>query len=451
MTPPAPPSEIDKLRKINAVLMQRVERSMDQQGNAFSLFQTAIGLEQQVRQRTDELTTTLRRLEQTNRALNLAKEAAETANISKTRFLAAASHDVLQPLNAALLSISALAEIQTSDRGVALARQVEQSLETMDELLRTLLDISKLDSGVMRPEPAEIALGSLFASLASDFTPLAAEKRLSLRFRPCGLFVRSDRMMLRRILQNIISNAIRYTRSGGILIGARRRGDMVRIDVADTGIGIPSDQFEAIFEEFHRGSLPPGFDVGYRGGLGLGLAIVQRMVSALRHQITFTSKEGRGTTFRVYVPLASAPRAVPDRIDTGKVPRGRDLMTDAKVLLVENDSSVIEAMATLLTGWGCSVRMAAQTEEAIGLLGDTSWTPDIIVADQHLDNGDLGSVTIDHIRYYLGRHVPALIVTADPSDGLVERTRKVDIELMRKPVKPAQLRALMVHMLGTKR
>lgn len=451
MTPPAPPSEIDKLRKINAVLMQRVERSMDQQGNAFSLFQTAIGLEQQVRQRTDELTTTLRRLEQTNRALNLAKEAAETANISKTRFLAAASHDVLQPLNAALLSISALAEIQTSDRGVALARQVEQSLETMDELLRTLLDISKLDSGVMRPEPAEIALGSLFASLASDFTPIAAEKRLSLRFRPCGLFVRSDRMMLRRILQNIISNAIRYTRSGGILIGARRRGDMVRIDVADTGIGIPSDQFEAIFEEFHRGSLPPGFDVGYRGGLGLGLAIVQRMVSALRHQITFTSKEGRGTTFRVYVPLASAPRAVPDRIDTGKVPRGGDLMMDAKVLLVENDSSVIEAMATLLTGWGCSVRMAAQTEEAIGLLGDTSWTPDIIVADQHLDNGDLGSVTIDHIRYYLGRHVPALIVTADPSDGLVERTRKVDIELMRKPVKPAQLRALMVHMLGAKR
>jgi CheY-like chemotaxis protein len=126
-------------------------------------------------------------------------------------------------------------------------------------------------------------------------------------------------------------------------------------------------------------------------------------------------------------------------------------MMDAKVLLVENDSSVIEAMATLLTGWGCSVRMAAQTEEAIGLLGDTSWTPDIIVADQHLDNGDLGSVTIDHIRYYLGRHVPALIVTADPSDGLVERTRKVDIELMRKPVKPAQLRALMVHMLGAKR
>lgn len=451
MTPPAPPSEIDKLRKINAVLMQRVERSMDQQGNAFSLFQTAIGLEQQVRQRTDELTTTLRRLEQTNRALNLAKEAAETANISKTRFLAAASHDVLQPLNAALLSISALAEVQTSDRGVALARQVEQSLETMDELLRTLLDISKLDSGVMRPEPAEIALGSLFESLASDFTPLAAEKRLSIRFRPCGLFVRSDRMMLRRILQNIVSNAIRYTRSGGILIGARRRGDMVRIDVADTGIGIPSDQFEAVFEEFHRGSLPPGFDVGYGGGLGLGLAIVQRMVSALRHQITFTSKEGRGTTFRVYVPLASAPRTVPDRIDTGKVPRGRDLMTDAKVLLVENDSSVIEAMATLLTGWGCSVRMAAQTEEAIGLLGDTSWAPDIVVADQHLDNGDLGSVTIDHIRYYLGRHVPALIVTADPSDSLVERTRKVDIELMRKPVKPAQLRALMVHMLGVKR
>ena len=451
MTTRAPsPDELERLRKINAVLIERVERSMDQQGNAFSLFQTAIGLEQQVRQRTDELTTTLRRLEQSNRALNLAKEAAETANVSKTRFLAAASHDVLQPLNAALLSISALAEIQSSERGAALARQVEQSLETMDDLLRTLLDISKLDSGVMRPEPTEIALGALFSSLEADFGPIAAEKRLSMRFRPCDLFVRSDRTMLRRILQNIISNAIRYTRGGGVLVGARRRGDMVRIDVADTGIGIPPDQFEAIFEEFHRGSLPPGFDAGYRGGLGLGLAIVQRMVSALRHQITFTSKEGRGTTFRVYVPLASAPRTAPEPIDTARALRGRDALTDARVLLVENDRSVLEAMANLLSGWGSSVRMASQTEEAIGLLGDTAWTPDIVVADQHLDNGDLGSSTIDHIRYYLGRDLPALIVTADPSDSLVERTRKVGIELMRKPVKPAQLRALLAHMLSEK-
>jgi two-component system, sensor histidine kinase len=444
-------SDIEKLRRINSVLMDRVERSMDQQGNAFSLFQTAIGLEQQVRQRTDELTATLRRLEQSNRALNLAKEAAETANISKTRFLAAASHDVLQPLNAALLSISALAEIQSSERGVALARQVEQSLETMDELLRTLLDISKLDSGVMRPVPGEIALGAMFESLKADFGPLAAEKKLSIRFRPCDLFVRSDRTMLRRILQNIISNAIRYTRTGGVLVGARRRGDMVRIDVADTGIGIPPDQFEAVFEEFHRGALPAGFDVGYGGGLGLGLAIVQRMVTALRHQITFTSKEGRGTTFRVYVPLASAPRAAPEPIDTARIMRGRDALVDARVLLIENDSAVMEAMATLLSGWGCSVRMAAQTEEAIGLLGDAAWAPDIIVADQHLDNGDLGSVTIDHLRYYLRREVPALIVTADPSDGLVERTRKVDVELMRKPVKPAQLRALLAHMLGARK
>ncbi|TIP94329.1 MAG: HAMP domain-containing histidine kinase, partial [Mesorhizobium sp.] len=275
-------NDLEKLKKINAALVSRVERSMDQQGNAFSLFQTAISLENRVRTRTEELHSTLRRLEQSNIDLSAAKENAELANLSKTRFLAAASHDVLQPLNAAHLSVSALAEVQTSDEGKKLVRQVERSLETMEDLLRTLLDISKLDAGVVQPDIGDVSLEMLFSSLRSDFLPVAEMKGLTLKFRPVNAVVRSDRTLLRRILQNILSNALRYTRSGGVLVGTRHRGDTIRIDVADTGCGIPDDQREAVFEEFHRGTIPT--DAGLAGaGLGLGLAIVRRIAAALGH------------------------------------------------------------------------------------------------------------------------------------------------------------------------
>ncbi len=233
--------DVERLKKINAALVSRVERSMDQQGNAFSLFQTAISLENRVRTRTEELHATLRRLEQSNIDLSVAKESAEQANLSKTRFLAAASHDVLQPLNAAHLSVSALAEVQTTQEGCKLVRQVERSLQTMEDLLRTLLDISRLDAGVVQPEIVDVNLETLFSSLRSDFQPIAATKGLSLRFRPVALAVRSDRTLLRRILQNILSNALRYTRAGGVLVGTRQRGGTIRIDVADTGCGIPDD------------------------------------------------------------------------------------------------------------------------------------------------------------------------------------------------------------------
>ncbi|TIW62300.1 MAG: HAMP domain-containing histidine kinase, partial [Mesorhizobium sp.] len=170
-------------------------------------------------------------------------------------------------------------------------------LETMQDLLRTLLDISKLDAGVVQPEIGDVSLEALFSSLRSDFLPEAEKKGLSLKFRPVHVLVRSDRTLLRRILQNILSNALRYTRSGGVLVGTRHRGDIIRIDVADTGCGIADDQREAVFEEFHRGSTALT-DTGLSGGgLGLGLAIVRRMAAALGHPVTFSSKLGRGTIF----------------------------------------------------------------------------------------------------------------------------------------------------------
>ncbi|RWC36182.1 MAG: hybrid sensor histidine kinase/response regulator [Mesorhizobium sp.] len=440
-------NDLEKLKKINAALVSRVERSMDQQANAFSLFQTAISLENRVRTRTEELHSTLRRLEQSNIDLSAAKENAELANLSKTRFLAAASHDVLQPLNAAHLSVSALAEVQTSDEGKKLVRQVERSLETMEDLLRTLLDISKLDAGVVQPDVGDVSLEMLFSSLRSDFLPVAEMKGLTLKFRPVNAVVRSDRTLLRRILQNILSNALRYTRSGGVLVGTRHRGDTIRIDVADTGCGIPDDQREAVFEEFHRGTIPT--DAGLAGGgLGLGLAIVRRIAAALGHPVTFSSKVGHGTIFHIDVPvgIGASVDAIAGTADMER-PRGYGLF-GTKVLLVENDVDVLQAMTSLLERWQCLVRPATSTDAALDMLGDTDWVPDIVIADQHLDGGDLGTTTIAEVRDYLSRAVPALIVTADGSETVAKAARAAGIELMRKPLKPAQLRALLAHLLA---
>lgn len=437
--------DVERLKKINAALVSRVERSMDQQGNAFSLFQTAISLENRVRMRTEELHSTLRRLEQSNMALSAAKESAEYANLSKTRFLAAASHDVLQPLNAAHLSVSALAEVQTSEEGRKLVRQVERSLQTMEDLLHTLLDISKLDAGVVEPETTDVNLETLFSALRSDFQPIAETKGLSLRFRPVAIAVRSDRTLLRRILQNILSNALRYTRRGGVLVGTRQRGNMIRIDVADTGCGIPEDQREAVFEEFHRGPRMSDAELA-GGGLGLGLAIVKRMAGALGHPVTFSSTVGRGTIFHIDVPVSTHPVPEPGTVEAERQP-GYGLF-GTKVLLVENDADVLAAMTSLLERWQCTVRAATSTDEALDALGDTDWVPDIIIADQHLEGGDLGTMTVSQVRDYLGRAVPALLVTADPSESVMNAARAAGIEFMRKPLKPAQLRALLAHLLA---
>jgi len=337
--------------------------------------------------------------------------------------------------------------VQTSDEGRKLVRQVERSLETMEDLLRTLLDISKLDAGVVQPDIGDVNLETLFSSLRSDFLPVAKMKGLTLKFRPVSTVVRSDRTLLRRILQNILSNALHYTRSGGVLIGTRHRGDTIRIDVADTGCGIPDDQRETVFEEFQRGTTPA--DAGLAGGgLGLGLAIVRRMAAALGHPVTFSSKVGRGTIFHIDVPvgIGATADAIASAADMER-PRGYGLF-GTKVLLVENDADVLQAMTFLLERWQCLVRAATSTDDALSLLGDTDWVPDIVIADQHLDGGDLGTATIAEVRDYVGRAVPALIVTADSSEAVVKAARAAGIELMRKPLKPAQLRALLAHLLA---
>ena len=460
MTPPAlPPIEtetdhlaralaraearIAKLEKINAVLIDRVERGVDSQASAFSLFQTAIGLERQVRLRTDELTRTLRKLERLNDDLVRAKEIAERADRSKTRFLAQAGHDLLQPLNAARLSLSALAEVQTADDGRRLVGKVERGLATIEELLRTLLDISRLDAGVMLPRIEAVALGEILADLAAGFAPLAARRGLRFAVVPARLHVASDAVMLTRILQNLIANALRYTARGRVLVGARRLpDDRLRIDVVDTGPGIPEDQHRAIFEEFHRGRAPAAEG---EVGLGLGLSIVQRLADVLDPPLSLCSIVGRGTIFSLELPRTVAPVA------HAVAPAGRTVqgwgLAGTLVVVVDNDRAVREATVDLIARWDCTAIAAGDGAEALRLLAAGERRPDLLLVDYHLDE-ETGVEVIDALREAWGADVPAVVVTADYGRETEERLALNGLEVLRKPVKPAELRALMAHLLA---
>ena len=437
---------IARLEKINRVLMDRVEEGIDNQANAFSLFQTAIGLERQVRARTDELTHTLRALERANRELVRAKEVAERADRSKTRFLAQAGHDLMQPLDAARLTLSTLEDVQTTAEGRGLVRKVERGLVSIEGLLKTLLDISRLDSGVMAPHVEPVALGEILADLAADFAPVAARRGLRLDVVPTRLHVASDATMLTRILQNLIGNALRYTERGHVLVGARRIGDhRLRIDVLDTGRGIPEDQHRAIFEEFHRGH-PTTADGEI--GLGLGLSIVQRLAEALDHPIRLRSVVGRGSVFSVEVPRCPAPIGPPPAAVAEPERTGQGWgLADALVLVIDDDREVREATADLIGHWSCRAVSAADGFEAETRIAAFGRRPDIVLADYHLGR-DTGVDAVLRLRRTWGEDVPAVVVTADPGREIEERVAAAGLELLLKPVRPAELRALMAHLLG---
>ena len=308
-------------------------------------------LERRVKERTEELT-------RLNAALARAKGEAEEANLSKTRFLAAASHDILQPLNAARLYVTSLVERQGSGEDARLVSNVDASLEAVEEILGALLDISRLDSGAMRPEISSFRIDELMRQLEVEFAPLAREKGLQLTFVPSTRAVRSDRRLLRRLLQNLVSNAIKYTPQGRVLIGCRLGGGTLRIDVYDTGLGIPQSKKRAIFREFHR--LDQGAKVAR--GLGLGLSIVERIARVLDHSVGLESKSGRGSHFSV--DGAARARAAeryaarePQRVDVSQ-------LADLLVLCIDNEPKILDGMATLLGGWGCRVLKAPDLKSA---------------------------------------------------------------------------------------
>jgi Na+/proline symporter/signal transduction histidine kinase len=392
-------------------------------------------LERRVRERTGELM-------EVNEALAIAKRKADEANLDKTRFLAAASHDVLQPLNAARLYAASLIERPIAEGEAKLARNIDASLEAVEEILNVLIEISRLDAGRLEPDITVFPLNEVFERLDVEFMPLARAKGLELRIVPTRLWVSSDRRLLRRVLQNLVSNAIKYTTAGSVLVGVRRRGDALSVQVSDTGPGIPKSKRSLIFKEFQR------LEETARSvrGLGLGLAIVDRIGKVLGHPIELQSVPGRGSMFAIELPCAEARPAV-EHGSVAPVPAGH--ISGLKVLCIDNEPDVLDGMRVLLDGWRCEALMARSGSEARAKLRQTGEKPDIILADYHLDGGT-GLEAVADIRSIVGGHVPVIVITADPSAEVLREVRGQGYALLRKPLKAAALRALM-HQLAWQR
>lgn len=386
-------------------------------------------LERRVRARTEELT-------RLNTELAQAKSTAEDANISKTRFLAAASHDILQPLNAARLYVTSLVERQSGGEDARLVENIDDSLEAIEEILGALLDISRLDAGAMTPSIGSFRMGDLMRSLEIEFAPIARAKGIGLTFVSCSLPVESDRLMLRRLLQNLISNAIKYTLQGRVLVGCRRRGQSLQIDIIDTGVGVPALKRGEIFKEFHR--LEQGARIAR--GLGLGLSIVERLARVLNHGIALGANRGGGSVFSVTVPIAKA--ITHTSAVTSSTPVARTSMSGALILCIENDLTILDGMKTLLTAWDAEVLIAADPETAIEAIATNGSRITGLLVDYHLDRGN-GIAAIREIRRRFGAQIPAILITADRSPHVRAAAAQEKVAVLNKPVKPASLRALL--------
>lgn len=398
-------------------------------------------LERRVEERTAELV-------RLNAELARAKAAAEQANLDKTRFIAAASHDILQPLNAARLFASALVEKvragQVTGLDPALVRNIDASLESVEEILSALLDISRLDAGALKPEVTDFPISEILEPLAREFAPAAQRKGLRLKVMPSRAWVRTDRRLLRRLLQNLLSNAIKYTREGKVLMGCRRQGAHVRIEVHDTGPGIPEDRQQTIFREFERLEE----NASEAPGLGLGLSIVERIARMLGLKLRLRSVPGRGSVFMVEVPAAAraGERPAGPRPSQGASARRKKEEEPAQaVLVIDNETAILEGMHTLLSGWGCRVFTAENGAEAARIFREAERDIGLIIADYHLNDEEEGLNVIETLRALAGRHVPAILITADRSQEVQERARRHDVTYMRKPIRPAALRAVMTR------
>ena len=361
------------------------------------------------------------------------RESAESANIGKTKFLAAVGHDILQPLNAARLYTSSLSEELSGSSAQKLADNVNDALESVEDILGAVLAISRLDAGALTPNVTVFPIARLLNRLETEFNPIAEAKGLKLEVRSNDFSVRSDYSLLRRLLQNLISNAIKYTREGSVTIDALVRRDKIVFEVRDTGVGIPKQDRELVFQEFHR------LEAGKLAapGLGLGLSIVKRLALTLDHKLDFKTRPDKGSTFSVFVPLAvseqnsiepdlTAPVAKPD-------------VANLVVVCIDNDEAILDGMKTLMARWGCKVHVFSQPDPLIDQVKDLS--PDIILADYHLDKEN-GLDVVCAVRERGRADLPAILITADRSAAVRNAAHALDITVMNKPLKPAALRAL---------
>ena len=400
-------------------------------------------LRQKVDERTFELQSANVRLSrqiQERRAIEAelirARDAAEEADRSKTRFLAAASHDLLQPLNAAQIFLSLLSDMNLDDGQRRLALKVNDAFGSAEQLLGTLLDISRYDSGAVETDIKPFSLDLMLAKLVAEFQPMAEQKGLELVLVASRLTLRSDPRHLRRVIQNLIANAVRYTRSGRILVGARRQGSDALIQVLDTGPGIAAEHHVAIFEEFRRlnsdGPNEPK-------AMGLGLAIVSRIARLLDHPVAVRSTVGRGSCFSVSVPISGEPvetvfaESFPAPLATAIAGR--------TALVLENDLPILEGMIALLERWKMTAVPTVSVHEAIEALDNLQSIPAVVIADYHLNNGETGIEAISALREICGKSIPAIVITADRTQRLRQEATRLGILLLHKPVRSEELAA----------
>ncbi|HHJ17628.1 MAG TPA: response regulator [Gammaproteobacteria bacterium] len=374
------------------------------------------------------------------------KDIAERANTEKSRFLASASHDLRQPLHALGLFLGELRErIDDPVMRDRLLQQMGASIEAMTELFDALLDMSRFDTGAVQPELRNFRVDHLLQGLEQEYTARAAARGLTLRRVSCNAVIRSDPLLLRRILRNLIENAIRYTETGGIVIGCRRDGEGIKLQVCDSGIGIAEQQLEKIFSEFYQLNNP---ERDRHKGLGLGLAVVKQLAGLLGHEITVRSQPGKGCLFSLRVPSSSleTDESVHE-IDNGTF---TDRLESACVLIVDDDDAVREGSRGLLEVWGCVVLTAATIEEALHEIALSSRQPDVMVTDFRLRDQVSGIQVINRVRSSTGMHIPAIMITGDTAELGTEALRESDITLLHKPVNPGRLGTLLRFLLAEK-
>ncbi|AIU68045.1 NahK/ErcS family hybrid sensor histidine kinase/response regulator [Vibrio coralliilyticus] len=383
-------------------------------------------LEERVHERTQEL-------EQLNKQLVSATQRSEHESQSKSRFLAAVSHDLMQPLNAARLFASSLSEVAQEEETKRLSKHIESALEAAEDLIGDLLDISRLESGKLDINVHGFAINDVLSNLNAEFSALAKQQGIEFEMVPSQLIVQSDPKLLRRVVQNFLTNAFRYNPKGKVVLGVRRVGQQARIEVWDNGTGIDEDKQQEIFEEFTRGS-----QVRSDQGLGLGLAISKGIAHVLGHQISMRSWPGKGSVFSITLHRSAEALVQPQAAPSAAV---SDL-SHLNVLCVDNEPEILVGMENLLARWGCNVRTATDIVTSLKCL-DEEWLPDVVLSDYRLDNGRTGLEVLQQCRLRLGDSFEGVIISADRTNDMMDGIKSNGFSFIPKPVKPLKLRAIL--------
>lgn len=376
-------------------------------------------------------------LSQQKAVAEAARSQAEAANRAKTQFFAAASHDLRQPLHAMGLFASSLADKVKDPDALNIVHSINASVGALEGLFNELLDISKIDAGVIKPCLEHFPVARILERLRMDFEHTAREKGLRLVVRDCGLHLHSDPILLERILRNLVTNAIRYTLAGGVLVACRRHGEQLSLEVWDTGIGIPEEERDRIFEEFYQLANP---ERSSKKGLGLGLSIVKRLCRLLGYDIALASRVNRGSVFRFRVPIGVAPTKPAQSTPT--VARGPGSLDGALIVVVDDEDAIVAGMKVLLTGWGAEVIACSSGEEAMAQVEQAQRVPDLLVVDFRLQNYVTGIDVVAHLRERFGPDIPGILVTGSTAPEHIEEAKANDLHLLLKPVMPAKLRTL---------